>query len=296
MRKLLISLLLASAAATPALAERPHWSDNNQSAQEDRHQSREDRQSAREERSSSSQNQSQSQNQSYSRPERPERSVEPRQQQSSNPQQAFQPQGSVDRRPPVDRQPPVERHVRLNDSNPGPAVRNVEDYRARQQAVQSARQDRVEQRADRLQELRDNREVRQQRTQALRTRTPVVSNVPRPGTQPPLRVEQNRAPIQWSSNWRHNSKYDWQNHRRHHRSIFHLGFYYDPFGWNYNPFEIGWRMWPSYYSSRYWINDPWYYRLPYAPPGTRWVRYYDDAILVDTWSGQVVDVIYNFFW
>jgi len=294
MRKLLISLLLASAAATPALAERPHWSDNNQSAQEDRHQSREDRQSAREERSSSSQNQSQSQ--SYSRPERPERSVEPRQQQSSNPQQAFQPQGSVDRRPPVDRQPPVERHVRLNDSNPGPAVRSVEDYRARQQAVQSARQDRVEQRADRLQELRDNREVRQQRTQALRTRTPVVSNVPRPGTQPPLRVEQNRAPIQWSSNWRHNSKYDWQNHRRHHRSIFHLGFYYDPFGWNYNPFEIGWRMWPSYYSSRYWINDPWYYRLPYAPPGTRWVRYYDDAILVDTWSGQVVDVIYNFFW
>jgi len=294
MRKLLISLLLASAAATPALAERPHWSDNNQSAQEDRHQSREDRQSAREERSSSSQSQSQSQ--SYSRPERPERSVEPRQQQSSNPQQSFQPQGSVDRRPPVERQPPVERHVRLNDSSPGPAVRNVEDYRARQQAVQSARQDRVEQRADRLQELRDNREVRQQRTQALRTRTPVVSNVPRPGTQPPLRVEQNRAPIQWSSNWRHNSKYDWQNHRRHHRSIFHLGFYYDPFGWNYNPFEIGWRMWPSYYSSRYWINDPWYYRLPYAPPGTRWVRYYDDAILVDTWSGQVVDVIYNFFW
>ena len=55
-------------------------------------------------------------------------------------------------------------------------------------------------------------------------------------------------------------------------------------------------MWPSYYSSRYWINDPWYYRLPYAPPGTRWVRYYDDAILVDMWSGQVVDVIYNFFW
>ena len=289
MRKLLISLLLASAAATPALAERPHWSDNNQSAQEDRHQSREDRQSAREERSSSSQSQS------SSRPERPERSfeprnVEPRQQQSLKPQQSFQPQGSVDR------QPPVERHVRLNDSNPGPAVRRVEDYRARQQAVQSGQQDRVEQRADRLQELRDNREVRQQRAQTLRTRTPVVSNVPRPGTQPPLRVEQNRAPIQWSSNWRHNSKYDWQNHRRHHRSIFHLGFYYDPFGWNYNAFEIGWRMWPSYYSSRYWINDPWYYRLPYAPPGTRWVRYYDDAILVDTWSGQVVDVIYNFFW
>jgi len=288
MRKVLISLLLASAAATPALAERPHPSDQ-QSAQEERHQSREDRSSAREERSS----ESRSQSSSYSRPERPEpRSVEPRnfEPRQQQPQQSFQPQGSADR------QPPVERHVRLNDSNPGPAVRSVETYRARQQAVQSNRQERVEQRAERLQQLRDNREVRQERTQALRTRAPVVSNVPRPGTQPPLRVEQNRAPIQWSSNWRNNSKYDWKNHRRHHRSIFHLGFYYDPFGWSYNPFQIGWRLWPSYYSSRFWINDPWYYRLPYAPPGTRWIRYYDDAILVDTWTGEVVDVIYNFFW
>jgi len=55
-------------------------------------------------------------------------------------------------------------------------------------------------------------------------------------------------------------------------------------------------MWPSYYSSRYWLNDPWMYRLPHAPAGYRWVRYWDDAILVDTWSGQVVDVIRNFFW
>ena len=131
----------------------------------------------------------------------------------------------------------------------------------------------------------------------MRTRVPVVSDVPRAGTQPPPPVEVRRtAAPQWSTNWRHDSKYDWYNHRRHHRSLFHLGFYFDPFGWGYNPYQIGWRLWPSYYSSRYWINDPWEYRLPYAPPGTRWVRYYDDAILVDMWSGQVVDVIYNFFW
>ena len=29
--------------------------------------------------------------------------------------------------------------------------------------------------------------------------------------------------------------------------------------------------------------------LPYAPPGYRWIRYYDDALLVDTWDGTVVD-------
>jgi hypothetical protein len=290
MRKVLISLLLASAAATPALAERPHWSDNNQSAQEERHQSREDRSSAREERSSS---QSQSQSSSYSRPERAEpRSVEPRQQQ----QQVEFRARSNGSGPNVDAVGRADRRdveaIRGARANSGPAERTVEAYRERQQAVQANRQGRVEQRAERLQSLRDNRELRQ----AVRRPAPVVSNVPRPGTQPPLRVERNSAPIQWSSNWRNNNKYDWQNHRRHHRSIFHLGFYYDPFGWNYNPFQIGWRMWPSYYSSRYWINDPWYYRLPYAPPGTRWVRYYDDAILVDTWTGEVVDVIYNFFW
>ena len=28
----------------------------------------------------------------------------------------------------------------------------------------------------------------------------------------------------------------------------------------------------------------------------RWIRYYDDALLVDTYSGEVVDVIHRFFW
>ena len=277
MRKVLISLLLASAAASPALAERPHQSDDNQSAQEDRHQAREDRQSAREERSSAREERSSS---NYSRPQQAEqRNYAPRQQQNVERQvQAFE-------RRQVDRN--VERNA--------PAERSVEAFRARQQAVQGERQDRVEQRAERLQQMRGTRDARQL-NRFSRTRVPVVSNTPRPGTQPPLRVEQNHAPIQWSSNWRHDGRYDWQNHRRHHRSIFHLGLYYDPFGWGYNPFQIGWRMWPSYYSSRFWINDPWYYRLPYAPPGTRWVRYYDDVILVDTWTGQVLDVIYDFFW
>jgi hypothetical protein len=284
MRKVLISLLLASAAATPALAERPNWSDR-ESAQEAHQQAREDRSAAREERSSESNHQSQN----YSRPERSEqRSVEPRQQQSFEPQQSFQPQQSVERRLPSN-----------FTGNSGPVERSVEAYRARQQTFQAEREQRIDQRAERLQQLRGNRELRQSTRplpNVMRTRVPVVSDVPRPGTQPPLRVEQNHAPIQWSSNWRHNSKYDWQSWRHKHRSLFHLGFYYDPFGWDYYPCQIGWRLWPSYYSSNFWINDPWYYRLPYAPPGTRWIRYYDDAILVDMWSGQVVDVIYNFFW
>lgn len=132
----------------------------------------------------------------------------------------------------------------------------------------------------------------------LRTRTPVISHTPREGTQPPARTDFARrtASVHWNTDWRRNHRYDWWSWRRTHHSFFHLGFYYDPFGWGYRPYSIGWRLWPAYYSSRYWINDPWQYRLPYAPPGYRWIRYYDDLLLVDMWDGQVVDVVYDFFW
>jgi hypothetical protein len=51
-----------------------------------------------------------------------------------------------------------------------------------------------------------------------------------------------------------------------------------------------------FYGSNYWINDPWQYRLPPVYGPYRWVRYYDDVLLVDVYSGEVVDVIYDFFW
>lgn len=128
-------------------------------------------------------------------------------------------------------------------------------------------------------------------------RPPVVSTVPRFGAQPPVRVQSRPAPQpQWSTNWRNYQRYDWGDYRRRHRSLYHQHRYRDPFGWGYQLFSIGWRLWPNYYSSNYWIYDPWMYRLPPAPPGTRWIRYYNDALLVDMWSGEVIDVIHGFFW
>ena len=124
-----------------------------------------------------------------------------------------------------------------------------------------------------------------------------MSSVPRFGAQPPLRAQSRQTPRpQWSTNWRNNQRYDWNDWRRRNRSVYHQHYYRDPFGWAYHAFSIGWRLWPNYYSSSYWINDPGMYRLPPAPPGTRWIRYYNDALLVDVWSGEVVDVIHNFFW
>ena len=101
----------------------------------------------------------------------------------------------------------------------------------------------------------------------------------------------------WStSRWRNDHRYDWRRHRDRHRSIFRLSFYYDPFGWSYRRWSIGSRLYPGYYGSRYWLNDPWHYRLPPAYGPYRWVRYWDDALLVNIYTGQVVDVIHSFFW
>ena len=60
--------------------------------------------------------------------------------------------------------------------------------------------------------------------------------------------------------------------------------------------NIGFRLGNLFYGNRYWINDPWQYRLPEVYGPYRWVRYYDDVLLVNTYSGEVVDVIYDFFW
>lgn len=101
----------------------------------------------------------------------------------------------------------------------------------------------------------------------------------------------------WNNGWRNDRRYDWRGWRNSNRNAFRLGRYYAPYrGWNYRRFSIGLVLQPLFYSQRYWIGNPWQYRLPPAPYGAQWVRYYDDVLLVDTYTGEVIDVIYNFFW
>lgn len=101
---------------------------------------------------------------------------------------------------------------------------------------------------------------------------------------------------QWSRNWRNDHRYDWQSYRNSHRSLYNLGRYYDPFGRNYRRLNIGFNLGQGYYGSRYWLNDPWQYRLPPAYGPYRWVRYWNDALLVNIYTGEVVDVMHGFFW
>ncbi|WP_237451915.1 RcnB family protein [Qipengyuania oceanensis] len=101
----------------------------------------------------------------------------------------------------------------------------------------------------------------------------------------------------WDRRWRDHNRYNWSRYRYSNRNIFHVGRYYSPYrSHRYSRLSIGFYLDNLFFGSRYWISDPWRYRLPPVYGDYRWVRYYDDVLLVDTWTGEVVDVIYDFFW
>lgn len=101
----------------------------------------------------------------------------------------------------------------------------------------------------------------------------------------------------WNRGWRNDRRYAWQDWRYQNRNLFRLSPYYSPYrNYGYQRFGIGLFLDSLFFDQRYWIGDPYYYRLPPAPPGTQWIRYYNDVLLVDVYSGEVIDAIYDFFW
>lgn len=92
-------------------------------------------------------------------------------------------------------------------------------------------------------------------------------------------------------NWGRN---DWRNYRNGNRTLYARGNWRAPY--RYQAFRPGVRIGAGFYGQRYWINDPWRYRLPNPVGYQRWVRHYDDLLLVDTRRGMVIDVIRNFYW
>ncbi|HVM23641.1 MAG TPA: RcnB family protein [Sphingomicrobium sp.] len=294
MRKLILPLLLASAAASPALAQ-PESDSSGQRAERSERSERGEARAQRSERSERSE-----------RADRPERAQvggatvdrEPRPQWGAAPERGganAQPVAAAPAQLQQRREAVRQREARAAASG---------EFGERRDGTSGERAERRQEGRERIGDQRqwrggtgDLRQSSRNLPRVMENRIPVVSNTPREGTQPPQRIGERRHSTQrWNTAWRHDRRYDWYNWRQRNRSLFRVGIYYDPFGWGYRPYQIGWRLWPSYYSSRYWIYDPWQYRLPYAPPGYRWIRYWDDAVLVDTWTGEVVDVIYNFFW
>jgi hypothetical protein len=93
---------------------------------------------------------------------------------------------------------------------------------------------------------------------------------------------------QWynSNQWR-------QTYRATHR--YRVQHYRPPSGFYIRSWVFGDVLPRAWYAPNYYLNW-WSYGLPRPPIGTEWVRSGDDALLVDTWSGEVLSVYYDLFW
>jgi hypothetical protein len=111
------------------------------------------------------------------------------------------------------------------------------------------------------------------------------------------RQDRRRDRRDWNRGWRNDRRYSWQDWRYQNRNLFRLPPYYSPYrNYGYRRFSIGLFLDRLFFDQRYWVSDPYYYRLPPAEYGTQWVRYYNDVLLVDVYTGEVIDAIYDFFW
>jgi Ni/Co efflux regulator RcnB len=87
---------------------------------------------------------------------------------------------------------------------------------------------------------------------------------------------------------------DWRDYRRGHKSNFRAEKFNAPF--RYRSFNIGSNLNPQYYGPRYFVGNTAHYRLPAPGHNMRYVRHYNDLLLVNIRSGRVIDVYRGYFW
>ena len=70
-----------------------------------------------------------------------------------------------------------------------------------------------------------------------------------------------------------------------------------PRGYSYRRWYPGNYLPALFLTSTYYFDQFYDVGLPPPPPGTRWIQYGTDALLVDLYSSEVVDVVYDvFYW
>lgn len=89
---------------------------------------------------------------------------------------------------------------------------------------------------------------------------------------------------------------DWREYRAKNAQAFRRGAYSAPRGYRYQPVRAGVSLNAAFTGSRYWINDPYSYRLPRAVAGTRYVRYGNDVLLINVRTGRVLQVYSRFYY
>lgn len=140
--------------------------------------------------------------------------------------------------------------------------------------IRRDRQDVREERREYRQALRngDRRDIRRERRDLNRARR---------------ELREDRRDRNWGQN-------DWRGYRDRNRAVYARSNWRAPF--RYQSFRPGVTIGRPYFAQRYWINDPYRYRLPAVRGNQRWVRHYNDVLLVDYRRGRVINVIRNFYW
>jgi Ni/Co efflux regulator RcnB len=71
--------------------------------------------------------------------------------------------------------------------------------------------------------------------------------------------------------------------------------YVRPPGWYYRRWLFGDTLPRAFWTAEYRIFDYWIFGLPIPPIDCEWVRYDHDILLVDIRTGEVVEVVYDYF-
>ncbi len=76
---------------------------------------------------------------------------------------------------------------------------------------------------------------------------------------------------------------------------YHIGPYHRPPGWRDHRWGYGEILPRAFWAPQYVLADYWLFALEVPPAGYEWVRYGGDAVLVNTESGEILQVEYGVF-
>ena len=104
-----------------------------------------------------------------------------------------------------------------------------------------------------------------------------------PGRTPPYMKREPRIDMHaWHRNFRAEKRYHWRPYNK-------------PRGWYYRRWAFGMIFPVIFWQRDYWITDYWNFGLPNPPYGYVWVRYGDDAVLVNVRTGYILQIVYSLF-
>ncbi len=154
-----------------------------------------------------------------------------------------------------------------------PTPRNVERQRANSRREQNAER------------ANDRRRGRNDQVEDRRERNRAVRNDDRRNYHPTVRNDDRRR----------------ADVRRYHRRFqaphrFRVGSYRQPYGYSYRRWNYGQHLPRHYYVRNFWLTNLLVYGLFSPPPGYIWVRYGPDALLIDQYTGEIVQVQYDMFY